>query len=221
MTPTTPATPAVVGDPDAILCTVFRTFAPRAVLWAQHGCPPDPAPLAADRRPCRVLWGSDIMNLGYDAAGRLAEVTHAAIVTKYRYDDDGHLTAIAWRNGSDAMIKISPGEIEVKRDGAAVTYKSELAEQRATLADGKLSSFEIDERHVWTMSRDRRGVLRALSRATEGDSPDAVKFIRDPADLLIKRVDGTYTSSYTWDARARLTGIQGMEVPATVEYVCE
>jgi YD repeat-containing protein len=218
-TPPAPGKPdapvASVPDPDGPLCAVLRANAPRSVMWAQHGCPPDPGPLVEGRRPCRVHWGTDVMDLRYDVAGRLAEVVNRAFATKYTYDDGGRLTGIAWTVGGRDLA------IEVVHDGGQVTYRSDISEHRATVDGGQMTRFEIDENHVCTLSRDERGGIRELSSAHNGEVINAAKFTRDAAGLLVRRQDGQIAWTYSWDAAGRLTKIGGWEAPVTVDYSCK
>ncbi|MCW5820856.1 MAG: hypothetical protein KIT12_13210, partial [Trueperaceae bacterium] len=206
---------APIADPDGPLCVVLRTQAPRSVLWAQHGCPPDPAPLAAERRPCRVQWGSDVMKVGYDTAGRLAEVQHLAVATSYRYDGAGQLTEIGWGNADRETA------IEVAREGGVVTYRTDISEHRATVDGGRMTRFEIDESHVCTLSRDARGVVQAVASTMFGQPDGGARFTRDAAGLIVRRDDGGRPWTYRWDRDGRLLAIDGWEAPVTVEYRCE
>jgi YD repeat-containing protein len=201
----------LVADPDGPLCAVLRANSPRSVFWAQHGCPPSPGPLAADRRPCRVQWGQDAMSLRYDASGRLAEVV-GRVTTKYTYDDGGRLTTVAW-----ASTGKEPQSIQVVHDAGHVTYKSDISEHRATVDNGQMTRFEIDDNHVCALTRDPRGDVSGVSATTNGEVTAAAKFTRDRSNLLVRRTDGVVVWNYTWDG-TRLTKITGWETPVTVEY---
>jgi YD repeat-containing protein len=178
--------------------------------WAIHGCPPDPAPIPAPMRPCRVHWGVDEMTLTYDPDGRLRQVDVDGFTTTYRWDH-GQLTSI------DIDDKPQPDTIEVRHEPDATTYVSRIfdkdIEQRFALADGRPATL-ASEKGTWTWTYDHGRLTTLRSDYWSGETV----FSYDSRGLLARHDDGREAWTYTWDEDGRLAAIGGWDRPVTVDY---
>ena len=223
-----PATPARPPDAaaQATLCAVMRAYAPRSLHWAGHGCPPDPAPVPAVARPCRVVWHGRPEGgtaLDYDDAGRLIGATNHLVSWRYTYDDAGQLTGLAW---TYAEAPAMDGAIEVRRGPDEIAYDHDA---RFVLRGGVVARIEIAPPGAPWHLRYQHGRLTSVA-ITDPRDPGATASLRldwdDHGRLRRREADWTGgrrppdVATFTWDAAGRLTAIVDPDGETAIEYDC-
>ncbi len=170
---------------------------------------------AAGRRATMTVSGQSTVNYSYDNANRLTQITQGTSIVAYTYDATGRRTSLTLPNGV---------LVEYGYDGASrltsITYK-----QNGTTVLGNLT-YEYDkngDRMRVGGSFARTGVPDALtSTAYDGANQQTTfadkKLTYDNNGSLQTITDSSGTTTYTWNARNQLIGINGPNVNATFVY---
>ncbi len=150
----------------------------------------------AASRLTQVSQGTLTVGLGYDVEGRRSSLTYPnGVTTSYGYDTASRLTSIV-HQGPTALIE-------------TFTYTYDAAGNRIGVARGNNQAALLP------------GVVQAAYDAANqqvqfnGTTPNSTY---DANGNLISQIDTTGTTTYTWDARNRLVGIDGLSVSASFGY---
>ena len=174
------------------------------------------------RRSSMTVGGEPVVNYGYDDAGRLTILSRmvgsGTRTYKVGYDNGSRRTSlqIPLSNGTDYVTTVYGYDIASRvtsmlLNGGAATIEN-LA--YAYDANGNRTSFS-------------RNAAQPLSPAVSDTSYDesnrmlafnGKNLVYDLNGNLSSKTDASGTTSYTWDARNRLTAINGLSVVASFGY---
>ena len=134
------------------------------------------------------------VTLDYDAANRRTLLTLPnGVSTEYVYDLGSRLSALVYRNGFGTL-----GDLQYTYDAAGNRTATGGSFARTLVPDG-----------VSATSYDQANQQLAFADVTQ---------TFDSNGNLATRTDSSGTTTYTWDARNRLTGITGPDLAATFSY---
>ncbi|MGH7391692.1 MAG: RHS repeat-associated core domain-containing protein [Candidatus Rokuibacteriota bacterium] len=172
--------------------TISYTYdaAGRRTSMTVAGQPPVSYGYDAANRLTSITQGSNVVSYTYDTAGRRASLTLPnGVVTEYTYDAASRLTGLAYKNGP-----VTLGTLTYGYDGAG--------NRRQTGG-------------TWA----RTGLPQPLASATydAANRPLTVGGA-SPAHDLNGNLTTDGSTTYTWDARNRLSGLSTSEVTATFQY---
>jgi len=147
-------------------------------------------------RLTQVAQGTQVVGLEYDAAGRRTSLAHPnGVNTTYTYDTAARLTNIL-HQGPSSIIE-------------DLTYTYDAAGNRVSL----------------TRPSGASTVLPGPVQAAYDTANEQIQFNNPTPNLtydangnLISHTDASGTTTYTWDARNRLTGINGPGVSTSFVY---
>jgi YD repeat-containing protein len=132
--------------------------------------------------------------LDYDAANRRTLLTLPnGISTEYVYDLGSRLSALVYRNGLTTL-----GDLQYTYDAAGNRIAIGGSWARSGVPDA-----------IPSTSYDAANQQLAFADVTQ---------TFDSNGNLLTRTDGSGTTTYTWDARNRLTGITGPNLAASFSY---
>jgi RHS repeat-associated protein len=141
-----------------------------------------------------ITQGSSSVGFGYDAAARRTSLTLPnGIVVESAYDTASRLIGLAYKLGTTAL--------------GALSYTYDAAGDRMQL--GATWARTGLPQPVATTSYDANNQQLGFGGAT---------MTFDPNGNLATRVDGSGTTTYTWNARDQLTGLSGPGLAATFGY---
>ncbi len=153
----------------------------------------------------RRIHGVDPTAYGYDAANRIKTLTYRGQTVSHAYDAGGRLIARTWPNG-----------IQEQRGYSAANELVSLAYRKPDGGTIEQLTYTYDE----TGNRSSRarsgagGVRETPFSATYDAGNRMLTFNTDTLDYdaagnLIRRTGACGATTYTWDARNQLAGIQG------------
>lgn len=150
----------------------------------------------AASRLTQVAQGSLTVAMAYDAAGRRTTLAYANGTTATSsYDSDSRLTAITHAKGASILESVS--------------YAYDAAGNRiATLRGNNLATaLPTPLQATYDAANEQLSINQSTPNATY-----------DANGNLTSRTDGTVTTTYTWDARNRLTAINSPAATASFVY---
>lgn len=180
---------------------------------------------ALGRRFRRTVDGADPTEYAYDRASRLTSITYRGAATTYEWDAVGRLTRKVLPNG----IVQSIGYDDLDRttsitysrpDGStveAVSYTYDARGQRTTRTTG---SAEVPET-PFVASYDEANRMTSVTFNPGTGSAKAFDLSYDDNGNLASRVEvgnASNATTYSWDSRNRLVGIQSPENAASFKY---
>lgn len=150
----------------------------------------------AASRLTQVSSGSQVVTMAYDAKGRRTSLTYPnGTTTTYSYDGASHLTGIFHAKGPTSFESISYG-YDAAGNRTAVVRGSNPA---TFLPTATQATYDAANEQV------------SFNSATPNMTYDA-------NGNLTSRTDSTGTTTYTWDARNRLSTVNGPNLAASFVY---
>jgi len=171
---------------------------------------------APGRRTTMTANGLQPVTYGYDAASRLAQIAQGTQVVGLGYDTVGRRTSLTYPNGT------------------STSYSYDLASRLLNILHQGPAGVIEDLSYAYDAADNRISFTRSNGTAT--DLPDAVQAAYDAANEQIQfnsltpnltydangnltsQTDATGTTTYTWDARNRLSAISGPGLSASFTY---
>ncbi|TAK07103.1 MAG: hypothetical protein EPO39_07280 [Candidatus Manganitrophaceae bacterium] len=170
---------------------------------------------ALGRRTAMVVNGGLPVEYGYDDNSRLTQVKQGAQVVGLGYDDAGRRASLTYPNGTNTSYTYDAASrlTRILHDGPTsviedLTYTYDAAGNRISI--GRLGpEAPLPE-----------AVQAAYDAANEQIrfNAGAPNLVYDPNGNLVSQTDANGTTTYTWDARNRLVGINGPNVSASFVY---
>ena len=158
------------------------------------GVPPTTYGYDANSRLTQILRGSEAVGIQYDAAGRRTRLTLPnEVSTEHQYDLASRLTALIYRNAAGML-----GDLSYQYDPAGNRTRVGGSFAR-TLLPAAVASATYDQ---------------ANRQLAFGDTQMAF----DQNGNLTTLADATQTTTFTWDARDRLIGVEQPGTLASFAY---